>query len=295
MVLKQGDQIPANLAPKIVGEDKLCRVRVDMDYVDSMISNLTTMIEHEPNRVKANRLKAYLKEVRPFKYAYDNFIRILWSIDPMTGAFSFPIKLKDYMDDPLIGVGPYECLNLGQNQSIANVRYKDLANIIAFEMMHRDLGESHKSIEAKLKDVGILSKFPCKIILDIIDKQEPYKDSKFMRIENSICYNKDTNEMYDYFRTSSQNTDLYQIPVGRSIQKALSIILATLMQNLDKTNIRYSLCLLDGYTLGFLIDKRDKKAFEEAVSEEVTVRVFGRLFDTYPTIDYFERSENGGE
>lgn len=60
--------------------------------------------------------------------------------------------------------------------------YDDLDNIIAFEMMNKDLGFTHRKIEELLKDVGIMTQNSADVLLNIIGDNEPYKYSKMYKI-----------------------------------------------------------------------------------------------------------------
>jgi len=62
------------------------------------------------------------------------------------------------------------------------VTYDDLDNIIAFEMMNKDLGFTHRKIEELLKDVGIMTQTSADVLLNIIGDNEPYKYSKMYKI-----------------------------------------------------------------------------------------------------------------
>lgn len=65
---------------------------------------------------------------------------------------------------------------------MVRVTYDDLDNIIAFEMMNKDFGFTHRKIEELLKDVGIMTQTSADVLLNIIGDNEPYKYSKMYKI-----------------------------------------------------------------------------------------------------------------
>lgn len=64
---------------------------------------------------------------------------------------------------------------------------------------------------------------------------------------------------------------------------------------LKEYNVPFTLCAIDDQSMTFLIDKDKQSEFTKIATEPVTIRVFGRLFDTVATIENLEGTEDDDE
>lgn len=287
MVLKQKDEISSNLNSKLT---KLGYKRLDIDLGQVVADEkvIQTMMKGA-QAVRKKELDEMYKVLSGIQTNCRNgSIPILWfCADGL--ARSYPCELQNFEEDGI------DCTNYiirPENSTIMRVTYDDLDNIIAFEMMNKDLGFSHRKIEELLENVGIMTENPASILLDIIGDNEPYKYSKMYKIGKQAYWSEDEGVMYDYFQTMTFNTKYYKIPVEYSCRHALQFVLDRLIDQLRQESVTYSLCGLDDRSITFLIDLKNKQAFEKVVLEPVTIRSFGRMFNTQAKVEEVEGLED---
>lgn len=287
MVLKQKDEISSNLNSKLTKlgykrlDINLGQVIADEKVIQTMMKGAQTTRKKELEEM--NKVLSGIQT-----NCRNGSIPILWfCADGL--ARSYPCELQNFEEDGI------DCTNYiirPENSTVIRVTYDDLDNIIAFEMMNKDLGFQHRKIEELLEDVGIMTENPASILLDIIGDNEPYKYSKVYKIGKQAYWNEDEGVMYDYFQTMTFNTKYYKIPVEYSCRHALQFVLDRLLDQLRQESVTFSLCGLDDRSITFLIDLKNKQAFEKVVLEPVTIRSFGRMFNTQAKIEEVEGLED---
>lgn len=287
MVLKQKDEISSNLNSKLTKlgykrlDINLGQVIADEKVIQTMMKGAQTTRKKELEEM--NKVLSGIQT-----NCRNGSIPILWfCADGL--ARSYPCELQNFEEDGI------DCTNYiirPENSTVIRVTYDDLDNIIAFEMMNKDLGFQHRKIEELLENVGIMTENPASILLDIIGDNEPYKYSKVYKIGKQAYWNEDEGVMYDYFQTMTFNTKYYKIPVEYSCRHALQFVLDRLLDQLRQESVTFSLCGLDDRSITFLIDLKNKQAFEKVVLEPVTIRSFGRMFNTQAKIEEVEGLED---
>ena len=287
MVLKQKDEISSNLNSKLT---KLGYKRLDVDL--ESILNDEKLIQSMIKGAQASRKKELAEIHKVLSGIQTNCrngsIPILWfCADGL--ARSYPCELANFEND---GVDCTNYIKRPDNSTVVRVTYDDLDDIIAFEMMNKDLGFTHRKMEELLKDVGIMTQTSADVLLNIIGDNEPYKYSKMYKIGRQAYWNEDDSVMYDYFQTMTFNTKYYKIPVEYSCRHAIQFILDRLLDQLRQESVVFSLCSLDDRSITFLIDLNSKPAFEKVVLEPVTIRAFGRMFNTQAKIEEVEGLED---
>jgi hypothetical protein len=198
----------------------------------------------------------------------------LYSFDP------YNIRLTDY-------------ITLDDNKLI-KIDYKDAFELIAFEMMHRDMGFDTWDIDDKLSDIGIASIANAKVVLDIMDDSALYC-SKIYKIGDSQYATKDGEMSWDYFGTAYDKDETaftsgrYLECVNRSIDMVICLITRSLIENFTSNSVKFDICALNEDGIYFLVDDT-KVNINNIISntvESVIVRVFGRKFEVKPKITIF--------
>lgn len=257
------------------------RLDIKLEDIQELEEDIKRMIcGASQNRQK--KLKQVLKVLKLISSNQRNkTIPILWYCNNgLVGQY--PIELQNFEDE---GIDCMDFVIRPNNAIVARIKYEQLTNIIAFEMMHKDMGYSHRDMEEILKDYGIITQHQANVLEKLVKLEEPYKMSKIYKINKSNYRQEEDNAIFDYFQNTLFYTDCYEKPVEYSCRYAISFILDNLLDLLREYNVPFTLCASDDISITFLIDKDKAKEFMKAATEPITVRAFGRLFDTIATVE----------
>lgn len=177
------------------------------------------------------------------------------------------------------------------DKSLIRMDYRDVLEIIAFDMMYRDLGYSFQDMEEALKDVGIVAITPAARLLGLLD-ESPVSLSKHLRIGDSPYATCDGKMAWDYFGLAEQDgssafsSGRYIDCVGYSLDVALSIINMHILKTLHSANITVGLCAINENGIYYLADKLSSQKVADT-ADSVVVRAFGRRFEVIPKVEIF--------
>lgn len=188
---------------------------------------------------------------------------------------STPIQLFDI---------PYYNINFTKylilKEDIIKIDLHELADIIAFELMHRDLGETHESLEEKLKDVSIIRTHDSELLVRHF-KDSPYKLSRELKIEKSPYIDYNNTNILEYFLSRRFNLGYYKNVISYSCRKAMSLIVGNYASR--KSGIKlYSLSDTYIYISNIPID---------LVSDSISIRAIGRLFEIKPKLSVIKKED----
>ena len=181
-------------------------------------------------------------------------------------------------------------INTG-DETLTLIDYKDVYEIIAFEMMHRDLGETHESMEEHLKDIGVLSISPANKITDLFDGESPVSMSRYMRIGSSPYATDNGKLSWDYFYSAGGEqtafkSHTYKECTDRTFDIITLILTKSILSNLFKCGVTAEVCAVDTDGMFILTDKDISSSLGKYL-DTVVVRVFGRKFEVCPKIRTF--------
>lgn len=180
-------------------------------------------------------------------------------------------------------------------KSMIQVSYKSVYEGIAYDMMYRDLGETHQSMEDKLSDIGIATVYPISRLLEGLDGESPVAMSQYMKIGDSPYASDNGKLSWDYFYSivnsgGSFNTGKYRDCVGRSFDITSVIIAKLVLSSLLRVKLKAQLCAVntDGIYLivNDSLDKLDSLDLNN-LFDTVVIRAFGRKFETKPKVRIF--------
>lgn len=195
----------------------------------------------------------------------------------------------------LLNCRPYKInavdyINVGC-QTLFQIDYKDVYELIAFEMMYRDIGETHESMEERLKNIGILTVSPSRIITDIFDGESPVEMSRYMKISDSPYATDNGRLSWDYFYSAGGEQTAFQSMTykectDKTFEIITLILTKSILGNFIKCGIQAQVCAID--TDGFyIISTPDSREAIEKNLDSVVVRIFGRKFEVKPKIRTF--------
>lgn len=280
MVLKQMDIMMSNLNSKL---SKLTSNRVDLDLelLNQDLEGAEQLLQKTTNpkrMAELTELKAYLK--RLIQSSKGGIATILWYEQDEIAA-SYITEFRDFDKE---GISSTDYIKVPSDSSLVSIDYSRLANILAYELMYREYGETNRSIEDKLKDVGVIVTYPDTLLLDVISDDTPYFDSKIFKVSSSPYYSNEDEEVYEYFQGKSFSTKYYAEPVSYSCKHALSFILDELLTKWAGASLQVTLCSINDTSIKCLVKNEEKEEFTALSSGVTTIRLFGRLFDTSPDI-----------
>lgn len=258
---------------------------------ETSVSMNTEMIQKDIDRFKDELNKScnkydkaniemiitYLKKLKKNINSESQF-ELCWSTSNTDEIpHTYPVQL---VNEPVYKLNTCNYIEIGASEKLVEIDLTDLADIIAFEFMYKDLGETHESIEELLKDCGIIGFESSKLLTDYFkdNGDEIYKLSKIMRIGESPYASPDTKTIKDYFSSKEFKIKDYKDVVEYSCRYAATIIANTIIKN-HSHNDKFKLLMVNATTIVFITDVVD-----DVKIDEITIRVFGRRFIVEPRI-----------
>lgn len=271
LLLKYGDtELSFN---KQIIRDDIARLKKELATIDG------TKKLGAIRQAKINSAIAYLERI--LAKAENGVVKINWSINDNT-LKSYPVEMKSI---PEYKIYSTDYINLC-HEKMVYLDYKELADIIAFEIMYRDLGETHQTMEDKLADIGIVSiTDSSKLTEHFIDS--PYELSRIFKAEDSPYLVEGKGKILDYFGNKEFDSNSYREVVSYSCMSAMAFITEALLHKCYTLGIRFKLCGVYDTGIYILIDNTDESDIQEKLHEAVYIRTFGRKFEVKPKMQVF--------
>jgi len=208
-------------------------------------------------------------------------LTVKWSLskDAIT---TNPLEL--YLQDYLAVL---DYMILSNDEQMVTIDYAELADIIAFEIMHRDLGETFYTIEDKLEKAGIIIVNDSKILTQHFE-DSPYKLSKVLRVSDSPHIIHENKKMIDFFGMKQFDIKDYKEVVKYSCQRAILIIVDNLLSQLVGLGTKFKLCGISETAICLVVEKHINLEVINSLAESVIITVFGRKFESKPKIYIFK-------
>ena len=238
----------------------------------------------EKGRASKNHLENIEKIIKYLqgllsKSQKDN-LSIKWVVDKNI-VKSYPIEIKSIPEYKLQAT---DYININQDEEIVYMDYTELADIIAFELMYRDLGETRETLENKLENIGIISVYDSNELTKYFE-ESPYALSKLLRIGKSPYKNTD-NELLSYFGDKAFKTGRYLEPVRYSCMYAMTLIVEDILKSSIESSIKIRLCGICDTGI-YIIKSKEDKAIMNILQDNVCIRALGRKFEVKPKIAIF--------
>ena len=262
-------------------------INVNVELIKKDIERLKVMRSEPKNKYDAANIKgliAYLEKL--FKNVFeDSTFELCWEVKDNLPQ-SYPISL---INEKAYGIDISNYIEVAENEKLVQMDMTDLADIIAFEIMARDLGETHESIEELLKDCGIIGFEPASLLTNFFKENgdRVYELSKSMKIGETPYYSYDTKKVHDYFSSKEFKTKEYREVVEYSCKYANTIIANTIVKNSLHCNIDIKLIIVNATNITFIVNATDEVNIKNSIIEEISVRAFGRRFKIEPDIQIF--------
>lgn len=172
------------------------------------------------------------------------------------------------------------------NESIISLDYSEILNIIAYEIAYTDFDVSIDDIEEVLKDVGIITIYPRKILSKLID-EKTYEKSLVMRIGDTPYLAPNKKTIYSYFGDELTNDGKYFRVINESCSTAISIIVENILNKINRMGYNIKIYGVFEDSVYFMLPDGRSKEIEKELSEPVIVRAFGRKFEVTPKVQVY--------
>lgn len=260
------------------------KVEIDMDK-SLMLEDLEAYRE----RLKRKHLNKYDREniLGISKYIEklagavneDSILEIKWGLsDKLNIPITKPLILYK---EKLYSFDAMSYMMIKPGMTYVDVNLSSLADLISYDMIFRELGESNAKMEELLENCGIICSNDSDIITNYFSSKgyRPYEDSKVLKVSDSPYLVRDKKAIKDYFGTRSVKADSYRDIVEYSCIMAASIVADNVLKNAINKHTSVQMVSILPTCVRFIM----KGVFtEDYILEDIVgkidVRVFGRRF-----------------
>jgi len=264
-------------------------IHVSKDMITKDINKLTSMkenIKSSKDKTNIDTLIKYLKNIIN-KLSDDNSIDICWVEDDKEIVRTYPISI---INEKAYGIDSCNFMELDDKQKLVEIDTTELADIIAFEFMYRDLCETHDSIEDLLKECGIIGYEDSSILTNFFKENGDniFELSKVMMVGETPYYSFDDQKIIDYFHTKKFDSKKYKDVVAYSCKYANFIIINRMIKNANTLKIGIKPIMLTPTCIAFMLNNVDDNIdIHKGIIEDISIRAFGRKFIVKPNVSVF--------
>lgn len=277
--LYQGKDSIQGRERKLTRHGKLT-LKVNTELIDMDINSLSKSLNKSKNAANIANIKGIIEYLTKFKGKLNrnNKITLTWEYkdDILT------CKPIDILDFGVYGVrmSDYFVLEKG---AFVRVEYKDIKDIVAFELMKDDLGFDFKRIENDLGDIGPIHINSMDKLYELwADECKPYEDSLYLKVENSNYIDRGNNVILDYSQKYEYKIDKYYEVVEESCRRVMTQLLDSLLYDVS-AGISYKICDVtrDGFTI-YVEDEKHWSGLKKDLCKSVCIQCVGRKFEVKP-------------
>lgn len=274
--------MPDVVIESLINKNSEVQIDIDIDSIKSDIKTLEEKLKAPLSRTDKKNIKEvkeYLGKV--LNRVVDGKLDILWNVDKYI-LKTYPVELM-HIPEYNIEMTDYISVPV-ESGHLVRVDYRDVLEIIAIEMMYRDLDETMESMELKLENIGITGIYPSIELTKYFD-ESVVNLSKIFKISNSPYCTSDMNS-FEYFGKKTFKSRHYRDNVGYSIKHALTILTQSILDKLVTSNIDFKLCSVSDSGIYFITEESDVD-IDSLLNESAVVRAFGRRFEVKPKVTVF--------
>jgi hypothetical protein len=262
-------------------------VTLNKQLIESDIQRLKSELTNSINKydkMNINALITYLKKL--LKNINENSeFELCWDIDKEGLPYTYPLQLineKEYK----INLCNY--IELSDDEKLIEMDITELADIIAFEIMFKDLGETHESIEEELRNCSIIGFEPSSYLTNIFkaNNDNMYKLSKVMKIDDTPYMNFETKKIHDYFNSKNFKSTSYKEVVDYSCKYAATIITDSILKRATNNGIDVKILMINATNIMLICKSGESnQTLKDILIDSISIRTFGRRFMIEPDIN----------
>lgn len=280
---------------KQVLKSKSITVVLNRDLISSEINRLQSEVGKYNNKTDDKNIKILVSYLTKLKRASDretSELELRWSIANDGTLVSNPTQ---FINEPVYRIDTNNFIDIGANQQLVSIDISRMSDVIAFDMINRDLDETHASIEKLLSNCSIVSPNDISILTDKFNENgdKMYELSQFMKIGNSTFLNSDDRIMYNYFMSKkyefTKKESTYKEPVKNSCMLAAGLYASQLIYNINKCKVLCGAVEITPKRITLLLNIENDKLFDfkDRAFEDITIDAFGRQFQFKPDVHIY--------
>lgn len=264
-------------------------ILIDKEHLDLTIEKYKKLEPYSKyDNKNINNILKWLVKIKE-KITDDNVLKYVWKLNGtgnVNKLASYPVDMT-YITEYDIGITDF--IDTKPNQKVIKIEYKDLNNLMALAIAHRDLGYSIEKLDSLLANMGIIAHYSIDELREKVEHfDDLYNTATQLKIQDSqytILKRKKT--FTDYFFMNEIATEGYREPINQSSRHIVLIIATTILDDLLKQRHKASLIELrqDGFYL--MVEDMDTDKIKKMINRIVTVQLFYRRFELKPTITIY--------
>lgn len=255
------------------------KLKINNSLIDRDIERLIGEEKETHNKFDKKNISVlidYLKKVKRYTEKDKGYLNICWTRDAKGEPTSYPVSM---IDEPLYNISICNYIEVNNGTKAIIINMKDIADVIAYELMHRDLCDELEDIEKMLDNALVVGYNDIEMLTAKFkaDGDNMYYLSKNMKIENTPYYCSDNKTVFDYFMNKEFKDGYYRDVVKYSCKSAAEIVASTLIKNLATREIKTELIMIEPTCVAMLAEDKKGILTEEKI-DDISILAFGRKF-----------------
>ena len=292
--LKQGKVTASDKLIQNVFNNKLVEFEVEADVakVKADIEKLKKLKSDVKNRINEKNIDICIKELERLEKLIDketHKIEIGWSTKDGL-AYSYPFNM---ITDRGYEIDCEKYFKAGEKQKLLELDYSQLSQIIAFELISEELGESIESIDELTETAGMGSINEASMLTDNFEDDmielskvfkigiSPYITGDKEYIEDYFNRKKFKLKTYFKFKHDKEAVESYRDVVKYSCKYALSVIAATMIDKiLSLGYVGVKLIGISDSKILFVYEDKEDVGYDlkDYIDNDIVIRSFGKLY-----------------
>lgn len=277
----------------IAKHDEPYTLYINTDLLKADMSKYKNEVGKTDNKIDNNNLKNIVKYIdRAYKMVdkATSTIDISWYAGEDGLPKAYPVQ---FVHEPIYKFNMCNYIELEKYQRLVSINIKELNDVIAYEFIHRDLGETHASIEELLHDCGIISNSDIKMLHNRITEESPdfYSLAKSMMVGETIYLNMEKQQLYDYFNSKvfdyKYKKTYYKDVLKYSCKYAMTLVANSILKKAIDAGKKLHIISISDTEVNIIIEDTNisPESFKENLMEDITIQIFGRKFRVEPSIE----------
>lgn len=283
MILIQQDATDVQRAALLAARGREPSIHIDTKAVEDDLASIEEKLARPISKYDKKNLEAVKELLERFIGMLDSSnAGLSWELDgsvlrakpiELLSLPEYSIEMTDYISS--------------RNGKVVRIDYSKVLEVIAVELMYKDLGETTASMEEKLSGLGVAGVYPAYELLKHFDGDNLLHLSRVLKVGRSGYSTLNGRETYEYFGQRKFTGREYRNCTEYSYKHALTIIVQKIITDFISKNIDFKLAGLNESGIYFITEEKDNQKLIDILCESVGVKALGRRFEVKPKITIF--------